>query len=391
MGNFRITLLGLPRSGDCLLASVLCQMQQVEGITPNIEQVYTQVSFLRSIVCRILHDRSRACDEEMAREFCRPDCIGDYEVVNILCHWLDVNIEIFKDDGNKRIYPAVHSGRPVLRVHRFQHDSHVYYDSVCSFIAHRLEILKLGSWNLSGATSIEKRMVIDELISHHQLDILCVQETHLYAQSLSTARYDWKLGPQTQSRASRGCGFIVSKSFQHKVEFESYSSNICQLTVTFGTNTKLFILCVHKMSEGDGRSSLETGRILSIMRNLISKGEVVLCGDMNSHIGKDMCSSIEPSILGEFLYHPESNSNGRDLYGMCEQLNLRVDTSMHHYSTRCTWYRSSGRSQIDHVITPIASKYTLASLRGRWTKYSDHKLITFQLRLPQQGERNPNG
>lgn len=247
--------------------------------------------------------------------------------------------------------------------------------------------LRLGTWNVSGALGLEKRMMIDHIATHRQLDILCIQESHLHAQETTSTHFDWLLGPLPllQNRPSRGCGFLVRKRFPYPVQFKSYSSNICRLTVSLSASRRLNILCIHKLSEGDPRSSLETGRILSITRALLLQGEVILCGDMNSHFGQDLLGEIDSGLLGPFLYHAISNSNGRDLYAVCEQLNLRIETTRRHPSTRSTWYRSTGRSQIDHVMIPISSEHILTELRGRWAACSDHKIITFNLQFLSSG------
>lgn len=393
VGQFRLKLLGLPKNGDCLLISILHQMQLAENVPPDLDLINSQVPRLRASVCGLLRDRYRPGDQEIARKFVAPSCVGDYEVIGMLSQWLEVNIEVFKDDGNRRTYPASLPGRPVLRIYRSCQNSHISFDSVCAFtvlssvqpLGHSLHI---GTWNLSGATSPEKRMVIDKIISDLGLDILCLQETHMYSQRLETAHYAWLLGPQTSRRASRGCGFAIRKGFRQPYEFVSHSVNICQLTVTLPSRLKLYLLCVHKTSEGAARSSLETGLLTSLIRDLIPVGEVLLCGDMNAHLGKDLIASGDQSVLGSFLYHDISNANGRDIYEMCNQLALRLETTMHHYSTRCTWYRSTGSSQIDHVIAPSNASYIISYMFGRWTKYSDHKLLTFHLRFPPQGKNN---
>lgn len=309
-----------------------------------------------------------------------------------------MTIEIFLDSGNRRIYPSSVYGRPILRFYQYHHEGHTYYDSILHTTtlsptnppANRTAPLKLrlGVWNLSGAASVTKRMVIDKIVHQQHADIVCIQESHLLAQSVESSHYYWRLGPQTPTRASRGCGFLFSKRLPHHTLLTIHSVNICQLDLTSaGGNLMFTIVCVHRQSEGSVRGPMEMGLLTSLMRSLMQKaeGSVILVGDLNSHLGLDLFHPGQ-QIIGQILHHPTSNTNGHSLYDMCAQLELRVLTTLSHTSTRCTWFRTSGSSQLDHVIQPAHAAYEVSLLRGCWTKYSDHKLITFNVWLPSQSE-----
>lgn len=382
-----LELHGVPGNCDSLLKSILHQLQMLRS--DLIEEV--SFSELRLKVIQLLQGRGRPGDLALSAGTSTTDQIGGYEVINIISQWLHVNIEIFQESGNRRTYPSTLSGRPTLRIYQYEHQNLQFYDSIlkvsqCPFnnenhlVKHELRI---GVWNLSGAANVEKRMVIDELVYQQQSDIVCIQESHLYAQSAETSHYFWRLGPQTNNRASRGCGYLVSKHLKYLVSFKAYSTNICHLAVTFAKDIPvLYIICVHKHSEGTPRSALETGQLTSIVRDLKSKGEIVLVGDFNSHVGRDLLSA-DQNVIGEILHHQLSNVNGRSLYSMCDQLELQILTTKLHSSTKCTWFRANGKSQIDHVIKPASSLYKISNLRGRWTKHSDHKLMTFILEMRQ--------
>lgn len=130
----------------------------------------------------------------------------------------------------------------------------------------------------------------------------------MYAQSIETSHYHWKLGPQTSGRASRGCGFLISKRLKFHYSFKSYSINICHLEVIFTSDAPpLYIICVHKYSEGAPRSALETGQLASIVRELKTKDEIILVGDFNAHLGKDLFNA-EQRVIGKILCHPLSNT-----------------------------------------------------------------------------------
>lgn len=106
-------------------------------------------------------------------------------------------------------------------------------------------------------------------------------------------------------------------------------------------------------------------------------------GDFNAHLGFDDEEINNSTCIGDTLLHRESNSNGRDLLNMREQLNLKIHTTFGTNSTRTTWHRGSSSSQLDHILSPLDCTYTVASIQGRWSKaHSDHKLISCKLIIP---------
>lgn len=390
MGSYRLQLYDIPRTGDSLLLSVLHQIQLFKNDKTDLAD---QVPQLRLQVCDLLRQRGEIGDAEHSVNFLSESCVGGFPEISVLSKWLMATIEVYFEDGNRRTYPSLHPNRPVLQIYQYQINSQPYYDSITEKIlistpepespqVHpRIKSLCLGTWNVLGATSIEKRLLIDELIHQHQIDILCLQESHLYAQSLETSRYKWLLGPQPTTRASRGCGFMIRKQLDLAYKFRVHTNNICHLELTFINEAqKLYIICVHKYSEGDIRSTLETSQLTSIIRSLMLQGEVILCGDLNSHFGKDIHG--HQNIVGPVLCHKKTNNNGQELFALCEELNLRILTTIFHSSTECTWYRSGSKSQLDHVITPGNAHYHITKLHGHWTKYSDHKLLVLSLHMP---------
>lgn len=389
MGSNLLELHGVSATSDSLFESVCLQLQ----VLSSSEIAKWDLSDPRLTVSQLFRSRGRAGDLALSTTILSKEQVGDFEVVGVLSEWLCMTIEIFLENGNRRTYPSSAAGRPTLRVYRYERAGFPYYDSIirtsaCTCPPHVVQgvpivshELRLGVWNLSGAANMEKRLIIDEIVSQQQIDIVCIQESHLYAQSIETSHYHWVLGPQTSNRASRGCGFLISKRLRFRYSFKSYSVNICHLEVAFSSDAPPFyIICVHKHSEGAARSALETGQLTSIIRELRAKGEIILVGDFNAHLGQDLYNA-EQRVVGKILCHSVSNTNGHSIFDMCEQLELRALTTIHHYSTRFTWYRPNGKSQIDHVFKPESSLYKIGSLRGRWTRYSDHKLITFILRM----------
>lgn len=218
-GDNRLSLQGLPRQKDCLLESVLCQLFQSKGILPDLLQVRIAAPSLRSIIQLFVYEQSlTTANPWFWTEFGSDTQIGDYHVVRALSQCLNVTIEVYTQEGDKRIYPSPTSAQSTIHLFRYEaDDDRFYYDSILDITPSLAYSFTLGTWNLSGAATIEKRMAIDHLAVQHRIDILSVQETHLHSQDLVSEHYHWYLGSQVPGRASRGCGFLVRKTFPFPV------------------------------------------------------------------------------------------------------------------------------------------------------------------------------
>lgn len=106
-----------------------------------------------------------------------------------------------------------------------------YYDSILVIEIHQEfnqeTTLRLATWNVNGIISEEKRLLVEQLAWRHNLDIVCVQETHLSSTRLRSPHFTWILGPQ-----SRGCGFRLSKQLDCSPRLYVLSLNIFHLHVS---------------------------------------------------------------------------------------------------------------------------------------------------------------
>lgn len=123
-------------------------------------------------------------------------------------------------------------------------------------------MFKLSTWNLRGVTKTDDQLIIDYMLRQEKIDISAIQESHLNCSGIETSNYIWLLGPQYQSRASRGIGFLVSKTFfsQHDVKMTVVTPNIAYLTVLIPYVKPISIINIHKLCNNDPNSSLETGK-----------------------------------------------------------------------------------------------------------------------------------
>lgn len=243
VGCFVLKLLGHPSTTSSLLNSILHQYNSVENSLHNLKPLSQDVLQLRKDLSHLLQERGRPCDVGPSNEILSHHCVGGKEVISVVTEWLDVSIEVYREGGCRRTYPAMLIERPVFKIYQYEASDHqIYYDSVVevSLISNPEPASSnfrtkpkfcVGTWNLSGATSVEKRMIIDRISYLHQIDILCVQETHLYTKASDTQNYRWIMGPQTSNRASRGCGFLIRKGLACSIEMKVHTKNICHLAV----------------------------------------------------------------------------------------------------------------------------------------------------------------
>lgn len=104
--------------------------------------------------------------------------------------------------------------------------------------------------------------------------------------------------------------------------------------------------------------------------------DLIIVGDTNSHIGSQDASVCTSNCFGKFLFHEYSNSNGDDIIYMSNLLDLKVQTTMQHKSTKITWYSRGQQSQIDHIFNMSCNELKIFSVKGKWMNYeTDHKLI----------------
>lgn len=149
-----------------------------------------------------------------------------------------------------------------------------YFDSIVKVTPHRLIHdpvpsssglnISMSSWNVRGATDPVKQLMIDSELKRENVSIAGIQESHLWATSISSPNYYWILGPQFshQNRASRGLGFlIIRKLYPYIQSFQFSTPNIGYVIFNLPYIAKpLCFINVHKCSSGSSLSSIEAGK-----------------------------------------------------------------------------------------------------------------------------------
>lgn len=160
-----------------------------------------------------------------------------------ICDCFSINLTIYF--GNDRfIFQPSFSTPTYLNAQLYLSSSCYAFDSVTSInvsppyqlpsVPTTKTSLRMSTWNVRGATDVVKRNLIDFELNKRKITICAIQESHLWSHSLSTANYKWMLGPQSQTRASRGLGFIVHRSLlshDHHISFPNTNIGIFNYSV----------------------------------------------------------------------------------------------------------------------------------------------------------------
>lgn len=362
---------GIPACSDSLFRAVVHQLQLLHlDISFPPDEV---LGYYRDLVSSLL----AVSYPLLSRSIRLGHTDGGLRSVKALVVHFDYSFKIYAADGTLQIFPSTGSESPCIQLQQRFH----YFDSVygATILSHGQ--FKFGSWNLRGALNQNVRLLIDNLALSHGLDLVAVQETHLSSQSIETPNYSWLLGPQSSGRASRGCGYMIRKTFRFRTSMLVHSPNILSLQLFLPNFRPLTIINVHRFTNGDPAAPIEAGVLLAVCSQLSDWRNVLLCGDFNAHLGITDCSLLPGGLVGPFLHHTTTNDNGDALLYLAQLYDLRIHTTRHHGSTIITRSSGGSQSQIDHVMSSSCSQFKISHLRGQWTRHSDHKLITMHLQL----------
>lgn len=134
--------------------------------------------------------------------------------------------------------------------------------------------------------------------------------------------------------------------------------------------------------------SIEVNRLSNSQRNTM-----VLIGDFNAHLGKDLLGEKSLRHLGAALLHRDTNDAGRYLMDFILQFKMKVNTTFGRHNAIDTWKRGRSISQLNHIMTSLQSSFFVDRIRGIYLKRSDHKLVSARIifrEVPSTMKRSNN-
>ena len=113
---------------------------------------------------------------------------------------------------------------------------------------------------------------------------------------------------------------------------------------------------------------------------------LLICGDFNARIGRDL---VKPDLglTGAHIFHNESSENGQFLWSTMVQFGLADCATIFSSSTLVTRSEGSFQSQLDHILISRSQLHHISGFYGSWQPISDHKLISFSIRINETASK----
>lgn len=263
----------------------------------------------------------------------------------------------------------------------YNHDasSSVLLTSVEEPVSPSPSIMRIGTWNVRGASNVETRHLVDSILFKNGVHVAAVQETNSAAKYSQSPNYKWYMSPNPSSTYRNGVAILVAKlpGF-HVKTVKRISERIvcCLLQTPIGTLRFLSVHIPH-IDEDSERAYIDLDSIIHTLSFLDLYG-LVLMGDFNGHIGKDMFKDpVYRGSIGGCLYHMETNRGGHNLLEFIHRHDLKILTTFGKHSAIITRELGDQASQLDHLIASNDTVIFIKRIIGIPVPatLSDHKLI----------------
>ena len=183
-----------------------------------------------------------------------------------------------------------------------------------------------------------------------------------------------------------GVGLLVRRKHTSAIRSaEKISDRI--LKVQFEANPMVAVLVVYAPTELASISTKDEfyKDLADAVNGIPTHSLVTILGDFNARIGKDSHRQ-QPQIVRQYLFHEETNNNGKRLVDLCCETQLRVAQSRFPQPSKrlWTWMHPQGSVyQLDHIL--IRSKWVRSVTNCRVYNSleldSDHRVLSANLQI----------
>lgn len=249
-----------------------------------------------------------------------------------------------------------------------------------------LKTIRIATWNVRGAADAKKKCNIDLQLKENQVDIACLQETHMKTGTLDTKNYNWHLFGNNKHR---GLAILIRKNTNLLIKDIQGNTNTMAAVIS-SIQGRIYIITTH-VPHQSSQASYTFSDLLYLIKKKPNNSVMILLGDFNAHIGQRDVQDLQTAgRVGKTLQHKYSNKNGDILIDIMKRENLCLETSFGRNSCLKTWKSGNNTSQIDHVLTAAKPKFNVKDLKGvTLRKISDHKLIIGKIKeLPDNSNKN---
>lgn len=242
-----------------------------------------------------------------------------------------------------------------------------------------LQKTRMGTWNVRGCVRLSARNEIDRFLYSLDLDIICLQETHLISGQTLTNHYHWFNSGGSARKTARGVSILVRRSSRITLaSWKPLSESLCLIQLKFDGGS-VRIINVHVPSENDKRMPAVISLLRSQLCRIPRAAMFLVFGDYNAHFGRLDVLEVEKDYVGSTLRHDHSNENGYLLKSLMLDFHLKaVNTFSSSMTVKTTWTSRGIESQIDHLLFHQGdSRFSLQSAVANFstTHKSDHKIL----------------
>ena len=239
--------------------------------------------------------------------------------------------------------------------------------------------VRFATWNVHGCKNEVERVAIDTALQQHDVEVACIQETHLPSCQTSTPTYEWYLSGGRPPALLRGCGILVRRDAAVEVlGFEAVSDSVCAMRVRM--RERVFLLVSVNGRSASLYSQLVFNSVGCVLAERADK-YVVVAGDLNAQIGINDLTPEDLPYIGENLHHSSDNVNAIMVKALAQAFELYLRNTMEsHVSTRVTHIRRNAAAQPDHILTNWPF---MRCMTTKWGKHhvSEHKILLCVIRL----------
>ena len=192
------------------------------------------------------------------------------------------------------------------------------------------DVLVCCSWNVRGLTDLKVFEIICNL-QRYDIDILCIQETHISSTSVREEQGYLIIlsGSDTETRSWAGVGIIISPRCRRRIKsYEQVSDRLCsvKLRVKGGVVGLISVYAPHNMRSLEERFRFFTDLDVEYRHCSANMGKYIY-GDLNSRIGHQQPG--EEEVVGTFTFgrtaaHPVEVPNRDLLMELCQGNSLMI-------------------------------------------------------------------
>ena len=262
-----------------------------------------------------------------------------------------------------------------------------------------LRSTRLATWNVEGlrGDSSVKRYELIHHMREYDIDIVCIQETHLRgAEYFSIEGFTFFLsgGSVDAGRSHSGVGFVVSPGASRAViTFHAYTDRVAclKLKVNGGTVSLISVYCPHSGHDAEVRRQLFAD-LGGLMRKSTQHTTTLVLGDFNARLHR--CQDSEHNVIGPHVFggcasNCDTHSNGDLLLEFCVAWEMVVANTFFDYpaEAKVSYYDLKSKpldpitkkrfAQLDHVLCHgTAVSYITDCFTDRSAALNSHHFLT---------------